>query len=126
MFEKDNISLYEEKGRFFFCSYYFKIYLDRVEAYFATHRQMIPISEIESVELVKKIPKWIGRGLRYGRKGAKYFAIRNEGIRLILSKGRWTRIFLSVKEPKHVKLILEERMEQLDPILKNDAITRAV
>ncbi len=94
--------------------------MDRVEACFATHHQVIPILDIEFVELVKKIPRWIGRGLRYGIKGEKYFAIRDEGIRLILRNGRWNRIFLSVKEPKHVKLILEERMEQLKPKQNND------
>lgn len=78
------------------------------------------------MELVSKIPKIIGRGLRYGRKGTKYFAIRDEGIRLILKRGRWKRIVLSVKEPERVKTIIEKRIEQHEPVANTEEITQAV
>lgn len=78
------------------------------------------------MELVHKIPKIIGRGLRYGRKGTKYFAIRDEGIRLILKRGRWNRIVLSVKEPERVRAIIEERIERQKPVVDIEEITQAV
>ena len=97
----EEILLYEEKGRLIFWSYFFKVFQDRIEAYFAPHKQVIPFSDIESVELVDKIPWTVGRGLRYGiprtkHSGIKYFAIRGEGIKLTLKSGRWKQIVLSV------------------------------
>lgn len=111
--------LYEERGRFMLFSYYFKIYQDRIEAYFTPHKQVIPFADIESVKLVDKIPWTVGRGLRYGirgtkHKGTKYFAIRGEGIRLRVKSGRWKNIILSVKEPEYVKSIIEKRLAQTE------------
>lgn len=116
----DEILLYEEKGRLIFWSYSFKIFQHRIEAYFTPHKQVIPFSEIESVGLVEKIPWTVGRGLRYGiprtkHSGTKYFAIRGEGIRLVLKSGHWKQIVLSVKEPEKVKALIERRLEPNDP-----------
>ncbi|MFX0078453.1 MAG: hypothetical protein ACFE8O_04375 [Candidatus Hermodarchaeota archaeon] len=47
MFEKDNLPLYDEKDRFIFWSYYFRVYQDRIEAYFTPHHQVIPIFDVE-------------------------------------------------------------------------------
>ncbi len=115
--EPEAIPLYEEKGRLIFWPYYFKVYQDRIEAYFSPHKQVIPLSDVERVELVEKIPWTVGRGLRYGirgtkHRGTKYFAIRGEGIILRLKSGRWTKIVLSVKDPEQVKSLLEKRLEQ--------------
>ena len=112
----EEILLYEEKGRLILWSYSFKIFQHRVEAYFAPHKQVILFSDIESVELVEKIPWTVGRGLRYGiprtkHSGIKYFAIRGEGIKLGLKSGRWKQIVLSVKEPEKVKALIERRLE---------------
>ena len=112
----EEIPLYEEKGRLIFWSYSFKIFQDRIEAYFTPHKQVIPFSDIESVELEEKIPWTVGRGLRYGipktkHSGIKYFAIRDEGIKLGLKSGRWKKIVLSVKEPEKVKALIEGRLE---------------
>lgn len=126
MFEKDQTPLYEEKDRFLFWSYYFKVYPDRIEAYFTPHQQIIPISNVEQVELVDKIPKIIGRGLRYGRKRTKYFVIRDEGLRLIMKRGRWKSIVLSVKEPERVKTIIEERIGHHEPVSDIEEITQTV
>jgi hypothetical protein len=111
--------LYAEKGRLFLWSFSIKVYQDRIEAYFTPHRQVIPLSDIESVEIVEKIPWTVGRGLRYGiprtkHSGTKYFVIRGEGIILGLKRGRWKKIVLSVKEPEKVKALIEERLEQLE------------
>ncbi|MFW9830781.1 MAG: hypothetical protein ACFFD8_03320 [Candidatus Thorarchaeota archaeon] len=108
--------LYKEEGRLIFWAYSFKIYQDRIEAYFTPHKQVISFSDIKSVELVEKIPWTVGRGLRYGiprtkHSGIKYFVIRGEGIRLRLKSGRWKKIVLSVKEPQKVKSLIEERLE---------------
>ena len=112
-----SVPLYEERGRFWLWSYYFKVYRDRVEAYFTPHRQVIPFADVEGVELVERIPWTVGRGLRYGvpgskHAGMKYFAIRGEGIQLKLKSGRWKKVVLSVKEPAKVKAIIEARLEQ--------------
>jgi hypothetical protein len=112
----EEILLYEEKGRLIFWSYSFKVFQDRIEAYFTPHKQVIPFSDVDSVELVEKIPWTVGRGLRYGiprtkHSGIKYFAIRGEGIRLGLKSGRWKNIVLSVKEPEKVKSLIKGRLE---------------
>jgi hypothetical protein len=112
----EEILLYEEKGRLIFWSYSFKVFQDRVEAYFTPHKQVIPFSDVESVELVEKIPWTVGLGLRYGiprtkHSGTKYFLIRDKGIRLGLKSGRWKKIVLSVKEPEKVKSLIERRLE---------------
>ena len=114
--EPGEIPLYEEKGRLMLWSYSFKIFQNRVEAYFAPHKQVIPFSEIKSVKLVERIPWTVGRGLRYGmprtkHSGTKYFAIRGEGIKLKLKSGRWQQLVLSVKEPEHVKALIEWRLK---------------
>ena len=117
--ETEEITLYEEKGRLWIIwSYYFKVYQDRIEAYFAPHKQVILISDIESVELLEKIPFWsVGRGLRYGirgtkHRGTKYFATRGKGIRIRMKRGRRKKIVLSVKEPERVKSLIEGILEQ--------------
>ncbi len=52
----EEISLYEEKGRILFWSYSFKVFQGRIEACFSPHKQVIPFSDVESLELVEKIP----------------------------------------------------------------------
>ncbi len=127
----EEMLLYEEKGRLLLWAYSFKIFHDRIEAYFTPHKQVIPLSDIESVELVEKIPWTVGRGLRYGiprtkHSGTKYFVIRDEGIKLGLKRGRWKKIVLSVKDPEKVKALIEERLEQLDPEMGLTGIVQTV
>ncbi len=102
MKKKNSGVLYQEKSRRLLFPSCFKIYENKIEVYFWPFKYEIPFSDIASVEVIEKIPFWIGWGLRvHPLKRKLYFAIHHgKGIRIKRKNGFWKEIVLSVKNPE--------------------------
>ena len=96
---------YEEKQHepwLLFLPSYFRIYGDSVEAYFWLYRFIIPISEIEEVRIIEKIPWYVGWGLRIDLFRRKLYLAIHHGRSVEIKKrnGYWKSIVLSIKDPE--------------------------
>lgn len=104
-------AIYEEVSYRLLFPGWFRIYCDRIEAYFWPFRYEIPFSEIRKIRIIDKIPWYVGWGLRVlpGRK--LYFAIHHgKSVEIEKKGGYWRKIILSVKHPeKFIKIIEEAR-----------------
>jgi len=100
--------IYEETSHRLLFSSWFRIYTDRIEAYFWPFKCEIPISEIKRVKIIDRIPWYVGWGLRiwFGRK--LYFTIHHgKSVEIEKKRGYWKKIILSVKNPKKFIKIIE-------------------
>lgn len=103
--------LYEEKSYRLLFPISFKIYEDRVEAYFWPYRHTTPISDIKKISFVERIPWYYGWGLRI-LAGTLYFAIHHgKSIEIERESGYWKKIVLSVKDPEKFMSIVKEKMK---------------
>jgi len=104
---------YEEKSYRLLLPSYFKIYEDKVEAYFWPYRHVTPISDIKKISLVERIPWYVGWGLRILPNRTLYFAIHHgRSVELERKSGYWKKIVLSVKDPEKFISILNERLKK--------------
>jgi hypothetical protein len=106
--------LYEEKSYRLLFPSYFRIYLDRVEAYFLPYKQVISISKIKEIKIRERIPWYIGWGLRLNPlRKELYFAVHHgKSVEIEKSDGYWKKIILSVKHPEQFVSILKGRMKR--------------
>ena len=101
--------LYEERSNRLLFPSSFKIYEDKVEAYFWPFKYEISLKEIKSVRIIDKIPWWVGWGLRLHPWSKKlYFAIHHGKSVEIEKKGYWRKVILAVKNPKKFVSILKK------------------
>jgi len=96
--------LYEEKSYRLLFPSYFRIYEDRVEAYFFCvfwpYKHTTSISDIKKIRIVEGIPWYVGWGLRIALGRRLYFAIHHgKSIEIERKSGYWRKIVLSVKNP---------------------------
>ena len=97
--------LYVEEHRkpwLLFLPCYFKIYEDKVEAYFWPYRHIIPISKITEIKVIERIPWCVGWGLRIDPFERKlYFAIHHgKSVEIRKKDGLWRSVVLSTKDPE--------------------------
>jgi len=98
---------------FSFFSMRFEISDSAVTATMWPFRTRVPFEDIESVELVEKLPWWIGWGQRlwYRRGLVKAYVSRRGSAVLIKRKGaRFKNLVLTVHEPGMFKEKLEQAM----------------
>jgi len=113
--------LYEERGHMLIFPYNFKIYEDRVEAYFLTifpYTHTTPISDIKNIKLIERFPWYYGWGLRVKVIGEKtmYFLThhgKNVEIERKSDDIYWKKIILSVKDPEKFMSIVKERLKEI-------------
>ena len=101
--------IYEETSYHLLFPSYFRIYSDKIEAYFWPFKYEIPLSDVKNIEMIEKIPWYIGWGLRiHPWKRRLYFAIHHgKSIKIRKENGFWREIVLSVKDPENFASILE-------------------
>ena len=102
-------AVYEETSHRLLFPSYFRIYSDKIEAYFWPFKYEIPILEINRIKIIDKIPWYVGWGLRvwFGRK--LYFAIHHgKSVEIEKKNGYWRKIILSVKTPEKFIRIIEK------------------
>jgi len=94
--------IYDEKSYRMLLPSYFRIYEDRVEAYFWPYKHMIPLSDIRGIETIEKIPWYVGWGLRISPFRKKlYFATHHgRSVEIERASAYWRRVVLSVKDPE--------------------------
>ena len=102
--------LYEEKSYRLLAPSYFKIYEDRIEAYFWPYRHITSISDIKKISVIEGIPWYVSWGLRVNPFiETLYFAIhRGRSIEIERENGYWKKIVLSVKNPEKFMSIINE------------------
>jgi hypothetical protein len=105
--------VYEERHHrpwLLFIPSYFKVYEDRIEAYFWPYKHVTPISEIEEIKIVERIPWYVGWGLRIDPFKKKiYFAIHHgRSVEIKRRNGYWKSIILSVKNPEEFASIIKK------------------
>jgi len=105
--------LYEEASHRLVFPAGFKLYADRVEAYFWPYRRVIPVSEIVAVRVLGRIPWYVGWGLRLDPLRRRlYFALHHgRSVEIDVRKGYWRRVVLSVKEPDRFASLLAEQIK---------------
>ena len=101
--------LYEERSHRLLFPSYFRIYNDRIEAYFWPFKYKIPLSDIANVRIRDKIPWYVGWGLRIGFRRELYFAIHHgkSVVEIERKNGYWKRIIHSVKDPEKFAELIE-------------------
>ena len=99
--------IYEENFYRLLVPSHFRIYKDRIEAYFWPIKYEIPFADILNIKIINKIPWYVGWGLRIGLGRKLYFAIHHgKSIEIERESGYWKKIILSVKNPrKFVRVI---------------------
>lgn len=109
--------LHEEKTYRLLFPSYFKIYEDRVEAYFWPYKHTIPITDIKRVGIIESIPWYVGWGLRlWPNRKTMYFAIHHGKSVKIERKSDnvyWRKIVLSVKDTEKFMSIVKERLRKI-------------
>ena len=103
------IAIYEEVSYCLLFPARFRIYSNKIEAYFWPFRYEIPILDIARIKIIDKIPWWVGWGLRiwFGRK--LYFAVHHgKGVKVERKGGYWKKIVLSVKNPERFVELIEK------------------
>lgn len=96
--------IYEEKSRrLFLLPSYFRIYEDRVEAYFWPHKHVVPTSDIKEVKIIEGMPWYVGWGLRINPfKKKLYFAVHHgRSVKIERKSGYWRKVVLSVEDPEN-------------------------
>ena len=97
--------LYEEKSHRFLFPYHFKIYEDKIEAYFWPIKHTTPISDIKGIDFVERIPWYDGWGLRIAPGRKLYFAIHHgKSVEVERKSGYWRKIVFSVKDSETNRL----------------------
>jgi len=101
--------LYKERSHRLLFPTYFKIYENKIEAYFWPFKYEIPLSDVKDIEIIEKIPWYIGWGLRiHPWKRRLYFAIHHgKSVKIEKENGFWREIVLSVKNPEKFVSTLE-------------------
>jgi len=105
---------YEEKSYRLLFPMSFKVYKDRIEAYFLTIKYEIPFSSITNVRVVEKIPLYVGWGLRINFWDKILYFVYHHGkcIEIERKNSYWRKIVLSVKDAnKFLRLINNLRSE---------------
>ncbi|MEM2897104.1 MAG: hypothetical protein QW265_01525 [Candidatus Bathyarchaeia archaeon] len=104
--------IYEEKSYRLAFPSYFSIREDRIEAYFWPYKYTIPFQSIKGVEIVEKIPWYVGWGLRIDPfKKKLYFAIHHgKSVEVERKNGYWKKIVLSVKNPEKFFSIIKNSL----------------
>lgn len=94
--------LYEEKSYRLLLPSHFRIYNDRLEAYFFPYRRTIYYADIEKVGTLEKIPWYVGWGLRFDPFDKKmYFAIHHgKSVEIEKKSGCLRKVVLSVERPE--------------------------
>lgn len=112
--------LHEEKSYRLLFPSYFRIYEDRVEAYFFCvfwpYKHTTSISDIKKIRIVEGIPWYVGWGLRIAPGRRLYFAIHHGKSVEIERKSDdiyWKKIILSVKDPEKFMSIVKERLKEI-------------
>ncbi len=110
---KGNPLYYEKSYRLLFPAY-FKIYENRIEASFWPFGYEIPVSDVESVEIVERIPWYVGWGLRINPwKRKLYFAIHHgKSVKIKRKNGFWKEVVLAVKAPEKFVSVLRRLMDE--------------
>ncbi len=104
--------LYEEKSYRLLFPSYFKIYEDKIEAYFWPYKHTTSISDIKKIGTVERIPWYYGWGLRIASDRRLYFAIHHgKSIEIERGSGYWRKIILSVKDPDKFMSIVKESLD---------------
>ncbi len=115
----ENRSLYEEKSRRLPLPASFRIYADRLEAYFFPYRHTIYYADIERVGTLEKIPWYVGWGLRVDPLGKKlYFAIHHgKQLEIESNSGYWKKTVLSVERPEKFLAAVNEWFADRETIM---------
>ena len=77
-------------------------------------RSRVGFKEIESIEVVQKLPWWLGWGLRmWYRRGAMqaFVSQRKPSLLIHKKKGRIKKILLTTQDPEEFKKKVEEAMK---------------
>jgi hypothetical protein len=106
--------IYEEKSYRLAFPSYFKLYKDRIEAYFWPYKHTIPISDIDGIRIIERIPWYTGWGLRIDPfKKKLYFAIHHgRSIEIKKGSGYWKSVILSIKDSEKFFLMLKNVLKR--------------
>ena len=90
--------IYEEKSYRLLFPMSFKVYKDRIEAYFCPIKYEIPISDIVGIKIVEKVPWWVGWGLRIDLWNKILYFVYHHGkcIEIERKNSYWRKVVLSV------------------------------
>jgi len=105
------VLLYEEKSYRLLLPTSFRVYKDRIEAYFFPYKHVIPLSDIKGVKIIEKIPWYVGWGLRINPLKRRLYFVTHHGKSILIERysGFWREIVLSVKDPQrfasHIKIL---------------------